>query len=201
MAFLRIQKYYVLTVKCDAVDRVTAMYGIRKIGQIRQYLDQDSTVRLVHAFVTSRLDSCNSLIFGMSERDIAKIQRVQNIAARLVLRVPRHMHITPVLRELHWLPVRQRLAYKILLLAFKCLNGTGPKFIADLVELYIPSRALRSASKRCMKQSMQSTKSYVARAFSFAAAKLWNHLPVTLRQSPSLNIFKSKLKTYLFISQ
>ena len=138
----------------------TAVHAIRKIGQIRQYLDQDATTRLVHAFVTSRLDSCNSLLFGLSEREISKIQRVQNIAARLVARTPRHVHITPVLHELHWLPIRQRLAYKILLLVFKALNGLTPKYITDMVQVYIPSRALRSTSTYRLKQVIPSTKTF-----------------------------------------
>ena len=176
----------------------TAMHAIRKIGKIRQYLDQAATIRLVHAFVTSRLDSCNSLLFGLSEREISKIQRVQNIAARLVARTPRRAHITPVLHKLHWQPIRQRLAYKILLFVFKALNGLSPNYIIDMIQVYIPSRALRSASTNRLKQVMPSTKTFGARSFLYAAAHLWNDIPVTLRHSITLNVFKSKLKTYLF---
>ena len=86
-----------------------ALAGIRKIGQIRSYLTEDATAKLVHhAFVTSRLDSCNSLLFGLPDHDIRKVQMVQNTAARLVLRVSWREHITPSLEKLHWLPVQQR---------------------------------------------------------------------------------------------
>ena len=97
------------------------LFGIRKIGQIRQFLDQDTANRLAHAFVTSRLDSCNSLLYGLPESEIKKLQRLQNIAARLVLQLPKRTHITLILRQLHWLLVRQRLEYKILIITYKVM--------------------------------------------------------------------------------
>ena len=175
-----------------------ALFGIRKIGQIRHYLSQDTTVKLVHAFVTSKLDSCNSLLFGLQEQDIMKVQQVQNTAARLVLRVPRHEHITPALEELHWLPVRQRINYKILLMTYKALNGMAPEFISDLIQLYVPTRSLRSSSGSHLEVPCSVTKFYGERAYASAAAHLWNTLPNNICQAPSLTIFKSLLKTHLF---
>ncbi|XP_072039525.1 uncharacterized protein [Amphiura filiformis] len=96
----------------------SALLGIRKIGRIRQYLTRKSTTKLVHAFVTSKLDTCNSLLYGLPDREIAKVQKVQNVAARLVLRISRHEHVTPALEELHWLPIKQRVAYKIMLVTY-----------------------------------------------------------------------------------
>ena len=177
-----------------------ALCAIRKIGQIRQYLDQVSTCRLVHAFVTSRLDSCNSLLFGLPDREISKIQHVQNTAARLVLLVPRRDHITPVLRKLHWLPIKQRSAFKILLITFKALHGMAPVFISDLIQKHAPPRALRSSSEVRLRPTVRSsTKFYGDRAFASAAVHLWNCLPVNIRDAPSLSAFKSRLKTYLFL--
>ena len=176
----------------------SAMSGIRKIGQIRHYLTQKSTARLVHAFVTSKLDYCNSLLFGLPERELMKVQRVQNIAARLVLRVPRHEHIPPVIESLHWLPIQQRTVYKILLITFKALKGMAPIFISDLLALYKPSRALRSSSDCRLSVINSSTKFYGNRSYAFAAANLWNKFPANIRHAPSLCIFKSKLKTHLF---
>ena len=175
-----------------------AMFGIYKIGQLRRYLSKEATLKLVHAFVTSKLDSCNSLLYGLPECHIVKVQRVQNAAARLVLRVPRHEHITPALEELHWLPVRQRIAYKILLITYKALHGTAPGFISNLIQRYAPARILRSNSASRLVVSKTSTKTYGDRAYASAAAKLWNDLPVTIRQAPSLSVFKSHLKTHLF---
>jgi hypothetical protein len=176
----------------------SAMFGIRKIGQIRQYLTQESTAKLIHAFVTSKLDSCNSLLFGLPERELAKIQRVQNTAARLVLRVSRREHITPALESLHWLPIQQRAVYKILLITFKALKGMAPVFISDLLALYKPTRVLRSSSAYQLSVIKSSTKFYGERSYAFAAANLWNKLPASIRHASSLGIFKSKLKTHLF---
>ncbi len=175
-----------------------AMFGIRKIGQIRHFLTKESTAKLVHAFVTSKLDMCNSLLFGLSDADITKIQRVQNTAARLVLRVSRREHITPALESLHWLPIKQRSMYKILLITFKALNGMAPVFISELLALYKPSRTLRSASERLLCVVKPKTKFYGERSYIHAAAKLWNSLPSDIRHSSSLSKFKSKLKTHLF---
>ena len=140
------------------------------------------------------------MIFGLPERDIAKLQKVQNTAARLVVKSRRCEHITPILHGLHWLPVQQRVVYKILLFVYKALHGLAPQFIADLVHLYIPARALRSASERRLVPIMASTKYYGERAFSSAASKLWNQLPRTVRESPSVETFKSRLKTHLFVT-
>ena len=86
------------------------------------------TTMLIRAFVTSRLDACNSLLFGLPDSLINK-ERVQNIAARLIVGVPRHMHITPLLYQLHWLPIKQRITFNILLLTYKVVNGMAPDFI------------------------------------------------------------------------
>ena len=177
-----------------------AMFGIRKIGKIRSYLTEASTLRLVHAFVTSRIDTCNSLLYGLPDGDLHKVQMIQNTAARLVLRVKRREHITPSLEKLHWLPVKQRAIFKILLLAYKALNGMAPAYMSDLVKLYIPTRALRSASQSLLCAPFSSsTKFYGDRTFCHAAATLWNNLPFHVRCSTSLSMFKSRLKTHLFV--
>lgn len=175
-----------------------ALAGIRKIGQIRDYLNQDSTARLVHAFVTSKLDACNSLLYNLLDRDITKIQHVQNTAARLVLRASRRQHITPILRQLHWLPIEQRTKYKILLLVFKIFCGMSPVFIADLVNIRTRSRFVKHSQERLLIKPMTQNQFYGERSFAFAAAELWNNLPNNIRESSSVGIFKSRLKTHLF---
>ena len=146
----------------------------------------------------AKLDNCNSLLFGLPERDLMKIQRVQNIAARLVCKAPRREHVTPILRSLHWLPIQQRTVYKLLLITFKALDGTAPAFISDLLAIYQPPRTLRSSSECLLTSTTSSTKFYGQRSYRFAAANLWNNLPGEIRKASSLNIFKSKLKTHLF---
>jgi len=122
----------------------SASFALKRIGNIRQYLDQLSTEKLVHAFVSSKLDYCNSLLYGLPDKEISKIQRVQNSSARLVTKAKRADHITPILRKLHWLPVRKRLIFKILLFTYKILNGLAPCYLAELINLRQPTRCLRS---------------------------------------------------------
>ena len=127
-----------------------------------------------------------------------KLQYVQNCAARLVTRTKRSEHITPVLRELHWLPVRQRIIYKILLLTYKALNSMAPTYLTDLLQRYTPPRQLRSSSKNLLKVPNSNLKSYGERTFQVAAPKLWNELPENVKISNSINEFKTSIKTLLF---
>ena len=97
----------------------TAFLEIRRISTIRHYLTDDATKTLVASLVLSRIDYCNSLLAGLPQSLVGKLQRVQNSAARLVVRALPHVHITPILRRLHWLPVRARISYKTTCLCFK----------------------------------------------------------------------------------
>ena len=110
---------------------MTDPLALSNIGRVRKYLDQTNTERLVHAFITSRLDYCYSLLYGVPEKDLNKLQRLQNSAARLVTRTKPRDHITPVLRTLHWLPVRQRITFKILLIVYKIVNQIAPAYLCD----------------------------------------------------------------------
>ena len=95
-----------------------ALYHLHNIGRIRKFLSPDDTKSLVHAFITSRIDYCNSLLYGLPACQLNKMQRVLNATARLVCNASRYSHVTPLLRELHWLPIRQRVNFKIILFAF-----------------------------------------------------------------------------------
>ena len=95
-----------------------------------RYLSSDSSRTLVHAFITTRLDYCNGLLYGLSKEQIAKLQRVQNAAASLVMGTTKFSSITPVLQELHWLPVQAHIHFKIVLLAFKAIRGLAPAYIS-----------------------------------------------------------------------
>ena len=105
-----------------------------KLWATTNCLSQDDAETLVHAFISSKLDFCNALLYGSTKSVIDKLQYVQNCAARLVTRARSSEHITPVLPRLHWLPVRQRFTYKILLLTYKALNGMAPRYVADLLQ-------------------------------------------------------------------
>ncbi len=121
-----------------------------------------------------------------------------NSTARLTLGMKKHDHITPALKKQHWLPVEQRIMFKILCLTFKALTGLAPGYIADLITPYSPTRALRSGDHQLLCVPKVNTKMFGERYFSHAAPSLYNRLPLDLRQSPSLDSFKSNLKTYLF---
>ena len=129
---------------------------------------------------------------------VAKLQRVQNVAARIVTGTKKHSHITPILRELHWLPVKFRIEYKIGLIVFKCLHAMGPSYLAELLHPYVPTRSLRSASKGLLQVPKSRLVTFGARSFASFAPGLWNDLPYALRNLESLDIFKSMYKTYLF---
>ena len=111
----------------------------------------DSAKILVQAYITSRLDYCNSLLYGAPSTHLNRLQKIQNYAARITTVTPKRSHISPVLAQLHWLPVRQRIEYKILLYTYKALNGLAPIYLTDLIECYIPPRTLRSADQNLLR--------------------------------------------------
>jgi hypothetical protein len=176
----------------------TAFMEIRNIGRIRKFLDEKSTASLVHAFVISKIDYCNSLLHGLPQRQLDKLQRVMNTAARVISRTRKYEHITPVLFKLHWLPVPERIIFKILLLTFKALHGMAPVYLTELLTSYEPQRTLRSTHQNLLLVPRTKLKYYGDRSFSKCAPVLWNNLPLELRQATELTQFKSKLKTHLF---
>ena len=103
-----------------------AYHKLYKIGRIHRYLSEDVTKTLVNSLVTSRLDYCNSLLYGLPNSLLSKLQRVQNTSARVITKTPRHNHITSVLKELHWLPIAYHIKFKILLIVYKALKGLVP---------------------------------------------------------------------------
>lgn len=123
---------------------------------------------------------------------------VQNSAARLLTHTRSRDHITPVLRTLHWLPIKERITYKILLLTYKALKCLAPHYLSDLITLHHPSRVLRSSSTLTLTIPLSNSKKFGDRAFSRTAPRLWNSLPQPVRDSSSLPLFKSRLKTFLF---
>lgn len=175
-----------------------AWHHLRQIGQIRNYLDSSAATTLMHSFVSSRLDNFNGLLFGVPKQHLGKLQRIQNAAARVVTRTKKGEHITPILRELHWLPVAKRVEYKILLLTYKALHGMAPSYIADLLTVSKKSRCVRSNSMLMLDIPRTKSVRYGDRAFSFSAPTLWNKLPHELKEASTTDSFKSQLKTLLF---
>ena len=171
---------------------------LRNISHIRKFLDQKTAEILIHAFVSSKLDFCNSLLFSLPKHQLQRIQKIQNTAARIATKSNRFEHITPVLHDLHWLPISSRINFKILLLCFRALHFECPVYMNDLVAVYDPPRNLRSSSKGYLVQPDFHLQAFGNRCFTFAAASLWNQLPDTIRSCKNVDTFKKHLKTYLF---
>jgi hypothetical protein len=172
--------------------------NIRKIYFIRKFLTTKSTKNIVQALVISRLDYLNCLYVSLPSTVLNKLQRCQNAAARLISKTPKQQHITPILRELHWLPVKQRIKFKILVYTFKCLRGECPLYLSNMINDYAPNRTLRSEELHLLQETNYRTTRYGLRRFEVIAPKLWNTLPLGIKTSNSTRSFKRNLKTFLF---
>ena len=175
-------------------------FQLRQLRPAIRSLSQDAGRALVQAFISCRLDYCNSVLFGISDGLLGRLQSVQNAAARLITDTRRCDHITPVLRQLHWLPVRQRVAFKVATFVYRSLSGDAPAYLIDDCRLVadVRERRLRSADGRvCVVRRTHSI--FGDRAFAAAGPRLWNSLPSELRQ-PDLpfSTFRRLLKTFLF---
>jgi len=179
----------------------SCFFQLRQLRVVRNSLTPDAAKTLVHAFVSSRLDYCNSLLAGSTNSLVMKLQSIQNAAARLVTRSRKFDHITPVLRDLHWLPVRRRIDFKMATLVYKCLHGLAPPYLADdciRVSTLPGRRHLRSADS-CKLFVPQSSTNYGARSFAVYGPNIWNSLPDELRRlNTTTQTFRKKLKTFLF---
>ena len=171
---------------------------LRNISHIRKYLSKETTVMLVHGFITSNIDYCNSLLSGLPMSVLKKLQMVQNAAAKLVVKARKFDHVTPILKELHWLPISYRTQCKILLLTYKCLKGEGPEYLCNMLRPVRAMRSLRSSSKNVLMVPRTKLVTCGERAFSVIAPVLWNELPIGVKSIENLQFFKRKLKTHLF---
>ena len=159
-------------------------------------MNQSAAEQIIHAFVTSRLDNGNALFYGLPQNQISRLQHIQNTAARVVTLSRKSCHITPILKELHWLPVSQRIVFKLMLIVHKSVNNIAPIYISELLMVYTPSRNLRSSNMSLLKEPT-SKRTWGDRSFSVAAPRLWNHLPTKVKSCHSITRFKSLLKTHL----
>ncbi len=173
----------------------TAFFHLRNIVKLRNMFSVSDAEKLVHAFMTSRLDYCNALLGGCPASSINKLQIVQNAAARVLTRSRKYDHITPILQSLHWLPIKFRISYKILLLTYKALNDLAPANLTNILSRYNPTRSLRSQNSGLLVVPRIAKSTKGGRTFSYLAPKLWNSLPDNVRGSDTLSLFKSRLKT------
>ena len=181
----------------------TCYFELRRLDSIRRFLTSTATATLVSAFDLSRIDYCNSLLFGSTHDVTSHLQRIQNYAARVILRLPMSSSITIHLKSLHWLPVKVRSTYKIACLCYHCHSRTAPPYVTDMLHKKpLHTRNTRSSSYTMplLNRPAHSKATLGDRSFSFASSSVWNSIPNDVRCAPSLSSFMSHLKTYLFRS-
>ena len=166
-----------------------AFYSLYNLRQIRKFLDDDTCKILVHALVTCHLDYCNALLYDIPQYQLQRLQKVLNAAARLVCRLPKYCHITPVLKDLHWLPVRYRIIFKIILLVFKTLHGLAPIYLKELIHVK-PEGHYRLRKSEQLLVPITKCKTFGDRAFSKSGPVLWNSLPKHLTEITDIENFK-----------
>ena len=172
-------------------------FHIRDIRRIRHLLPLSAATALANSLVSSKLDYCNSLYSGISQSNLNKLQRIQNSLARVITNTSKYQHITPTLKKLHWLPLKQRIDYKLCLLTYKTLTNQQPTYLYN--SLSFPSHSVSTRSSDSLVLSIPYVRSSLGkRAFSVIGPRLWNSLPPDTRNSNSLPTFRSKLKTHFF---
>jgi hypothetical protein len=171
--------------------------NIRTISRIRNLLDVETSKMLVCSLVTSRLDYCNSLWFGLPDSTLNKLQLIQNSMARLVVPGTKKFdHVSPILKSLHWLPIRKRIDFKVAVLTYKTITSKSPEYLYQQLN-FLPDSSRRSSGKRLLVIPRIASE-IGRRSFAYASASIWNSLPATLRLDPILESFKKHLKTFLF---
>jgi len=168
-------------------------YHMRDLRRIRRYLTHDAAVSLANALVGSRLDYCNSLLYGVPKKYIERLQKAQNCLCRIVTRAHHFGHVSHKLKELHWLPVEYRILFKLNVLTFKALNLSEPGYLHSLI-----SPSPRTRGNRLTVPKSFSNNKAGSKAFKIAAPTEWNKLPPEIRTVSSLSLFRKKLKTHLF---
>ena len=173
---------------------------LRNLWNVATKLPFKLKVQLAHSMILFKLDYCNSVLYGITEKDLLKLQKIQNSAVRFIYGRGKRSHVTDLLKSVHFLPVRFRIMYKINILVYKCINNIAPAYLQELIKLRAPNlHDIRLDNDFFILETpphptFQSTK----KAFSYCAPFLWNQLPYKLRSSETLKLFKSKLKTYYF---
>ena len=178
----------------------SCFYHLRRIRQIKSCLNEMCLQTLVQALVTSRFDYCNSVLVNLPESTLHPYTTILHSAARLAKGLKPRDPFTPALRQLHWLPIKARITYKICLMMFNINSGSSPRYLSSLVTPcnQIQSRTNLRSSTKGDYVIQRTTRTLGRRAFSVAGRSEWNKLPIIVREAPSTSSFKSRLKTYLF---
>ena len=202
-----------IEVKCN-----TSFCQLYSLRRIRKYLSHQATETHIYAFIFSHIDYCNGLLNGVPKYQIHKLQRIQNIAGRLVNKLPKFSHVTPLLMDLHWLPVEYHIKYKLLLFTYKGIHQMTPQYINEMFtrkstqyrsQLSSVARGIVFVNGNVSGDivfddiiylSVLRTNSvtFEQRSLAVAGPQLWNSLPIDIKMENSLDGFQSKIKSYLF---
>ena len=175
----------------------SAFNQMLNIRRICSKLDRDTTRTIIQALVMSKLNYCNSLLLGSAAYQLKKIQRIQNMACRIVCNLHKFDHVTPSMHDLHWLTVPQRIQFKIAYLMYKCMKGQALKCLTDLLPTKPKAQQLCLPTSDILPPILQrSTLAYNA-SFPSVGPRLWNSLP-DIQHQQTKKLFRSKLKTHLF---
>ena len=175
------------------------MYNFHHIRSVRKYLTVNLCKTLACSFILSHLDYANSLLYGLLSADLDKFQRIQNLTAKLVQNRTHFDSVTSCLRQLHWLPVKLRIDFKIVVLVFKCSTGGAPAYLRDPISVRSFRRGLCAANSGILLNVPRNSRStFLDRSFAVAGPCLWNDLPLCIRSKSLLADFKVSVKTHYF---
>ena len=180
----------------------TCNFHIRNLYMIRNFINRDNLLSLVHSLILSKIDYCNSLLVGLPKVTLKKVQSILNRAARLIYSLPPQVPTTPFLMKLHWLPVKARVEFKICLITFRALKYSQPLYIRELLSLapVEPVMSLQSSDDPyhlCEPRAVGES-NFANCSFSYVAPRLYNKLPLSLKQIESVDTFKKQLKSFFF---
>ena len=192
------------------IDKIFAGWGtpstprkkpcLSNLWRIRRFFDQDTCAHVVRALIISHLDYCNSPLHRISKYEINRLQRLQNKATKLVFALGGREHVTPLLKDLYWLCMDERIKFKVLLHIYKCLHGQNPSCLKEAMVLYTPGHAgLRSNLDATRLVTPKHAPLVIGvRSFFKAGPRLWNLILAAIRSAQSIEVFKKQLNTHLF---
>lgn len=183
-----------ITTKCNA-----AILNIRCISSIRRFINMDTAKLLASSLVLTHLDYSNSILCGLPKKSIMRLQRIQNWAAKVVLHRDKYSSSTEALIILHWLPIKERIDFKILSLVYKCIYNLAPPYLSSLLKIKKFARCTRASfAGITLEVPIVKKSTFAARSFSVYGPTIWNALPLDVQESISFEVFKRRLKTVLF---
>ena len=181
----------------------TCNFHIRNLYMIRNFINRDNLLSLVHSLIVSKIDYCNSLLVGLLKVTLKRVQSILNRAARLIYSLPPQVPTTPFLMKLHWFPVKARVEFKICLITFRALKFNQPLYIRELLSLppVEPVMSLRSSDDlyHLCEPRVVGESNFANRSFSYVAPRLYNKLPLSLKQIKSVDTLRNSLSHFSFL--